>query len=51
MKYTKNTAGFSWTHYNKNTDCKETKFNPRFKKKLEYRRKYFQHMNRMACNR
>jgi hypothetical protein len=52
MKYMKRTTGYTWTDYKTNTQiAKELKITPILGKLLEYKRKWIQHVNRMACNR
>jgi hypothetical protein len=52
MKYTRRTAGNTWTDYKTNTEiAKELKITPILDKLLEYKRNWMQHVNRMPRNR
>jgi hypothetical protein len=52
MKYTRRTAGCSWTDYKTNTQiAKELKITPISDKLLEYKSNWIQHVNRMPGNR
>jgi uncharacterized protein YifN (PemK superfamily) len=52
MKYTRRTAGYTWTEYKTNAQiAKELKITPIPDKLLEYMRSWIQHVNRMTRNR
>jgi hypothetical protein len=52
LKYTRRTAGFTWTDYKTNTEiAKELRITPVLDKLLEYKRNWIQHVNRMPRNR
>jgi len=52
MKYTRRTAGYSWTDYKTNAQiAKDLKITPILDKLLEYKRSWIQHVNRMSRNR
>jgi hypothetical protein len=52
MKYTRRTAGYTWTDYKTNTQiAKELKITPVLDKLLEYKRNWIQHVNGMPRNR
>jgi hypothetical protein len=52
MKYTRRTAGYTWTDYKTNTQItKELKITPILEKLLEYKRNWIQYVNRMPRNR
>jgi len=52
MKYTRRTAGHTWTDYKTNTQiAKELKITPILDKLLEYKRNWIHHVNRMPRNR
>jgi len=52
MKYTRRTAGYTWTDYKTNAQiAKELKTTPILDKLLEYKRSWIQHVNRMPRNR
>jgi hypothetical protein len=52
MKYTRRTAGYTWTHYKTNAQiAKELKIKPFLDKLLEYKRSWIQHVNIMPRNR
>jgi len=52
MKYTRRTAGYTWTDYKTNAQiAKELKITPILDKSLEYKRSWIQHVNRMSRNR
>jgi len=52
MKYTRRTAGYTWTDYKTNIQItKELKITPFLEKLLEYKRNWIQHVNRMPRNR
>jgi len=52
MKYTRRTAGYTWTDYKTNAQIpKELKITPVLEKLLEYERNWIQHINRMPRNR
>jgi hypothetical protein len=47
VKYTRRTAGYTWTDYKTNTQIvKELKITPILDKLLEYKRNWIQHVNR-----
>jgi hypothetical protein len=52
MKYTRRTAGYTWTEYKANTQiAKELKITPILDQLLEYKRNWIQHVNRMPRKR
>jgi len=52
MKYTRRTAGYTWTDYKTNAEiAKELKITPILDKLLGYKRNWIQHVNRMPRNR
>jgi hypothetical protein len=52
MKYTRRTAGYTWTDYKTNIQiAKELKITPILDKLLEYKRNWIKHVNRMPRNR
>ena len=52
IKYTRRTAGYTWTDYKTNTKItKELKVTLILEKLLEYKRNWVQHVNRMARSR
>jgi len=52
MKYTRRTAGYTWTDYKTNAQIpKELKITPILDKFPEYKRNWIQHVNRMPRNR
>jgi hypothetical protein len=52
MKYTRITAGYTWTDYKTNTKiAKELKITQILDKLLEHKRNCIQHVNRMPRNR
>jgi len=52
MKYTRRTAGYTWTDYKTNAQiAKELKITPILDKLLEHKRNWIQHVNRMLRNR
>jgi hypothetical protein len=52
MKYTRRTAGYTWTDYKTNTQiAKELQITPILDKLLEYKRNWIQNVNRMHRNR
>ena len=52
IKYTRRTAGYTWTDYKTNTQiAKELKISPILDKLLECKRNWIQHVNRMPRNR
>jgi hypothetical protein len=52
MKYTRRTAGYTWTDYKTNAQItKELKITPIVDKLLEYKINWIQHVNRMPHNR
>jgi len=52
MKYTRRTAGYTWTDYKTNLHiAKELEVTPVLDKLLEYKRNWIQHVKRMPCDR
>jgi phage anti-repressor protein len=52
MKYTRKTAGYTWTDYRTITEfAKELNITPVSDKKQEYRRNWLERVNRMLRNR
>jgi hypothetical protein len=52
MKYTRRTAGYTWTDYKTNTQiAKKLKITPILDKLLEYKRNWIHHVIRMPPNR